>query len=609
MGRGLRRGTLIRMLQATTSLLVQGLAIAAACTGAASLASAQPAPPADRPNIILIMTDDQGLGDLGFMGNPDLDTPEIDSLAEQSARFSRFYVSAVCAPTRASLMTGRYNYRTRVVDTWVGRSMMEPDEVTIAEVLGGAGYATGIFGKWHLGDCYPMRPIDQGFDESLVHRGGGLAQPSEPPENNRRYTDPILFRNGEQVQTTGYCTDVYFEAAGDFITARAQNDQPFFAYIAPNAPHDPYHDVPEELYEKYKAMDLSGQLPQNSKNADDLARVFAMVENIDENVGRLLRQLEQEGLADNTIVVYLHDNGPRVPHFTANLRGRKTMPYEGGVRSPLLVRWPGRVEPGTRVRRTAAHIDLLPTLLDAVGLDPAMQEALCANPIDGRSLWPLIQNPDAPWPERYLFFQTHRGDVPVPRHHFAVVGERWKLVRHSGFNFASPRDGTTIQLHDLAEDPREQRDLAQQEPEQFDAMLRAYDSWYTEVSGTRPDNYDPPRIVIGTDHETATTLTHQDSRRHFEGDFEAARWWLRAHGERRYTVRVLADTDPSPEHDRGTLTLHLGERAFVAPVPAGSRWTVFSGVPIPRGDLELWATYEGTPGFTTAYHVVITRED
>ncbi|MHC5112658.1 MAG: sulfatase-like hydrolase/transferase, partial [Planctomycetota bacterium] len=189
------------------------LALALVATASVTLAG--------KPNIVLIMTDDQGYGDLGSTGNQVIDTPALDKMAKKSAHLSRFYVSPVCSPTRASLMTGRYNYRTRCVDTFRGRSNMDTDEVTIAEVLKDAGYATGIFGKWHLGDCYPMRPQDQGFEESFIHYGGGLGQPSEPIENNRRYTDPILVHNGERVQTKGYCSDVYTDAAMTFIERKS----------------------------------------------------------------------------------------------------------------------------------------------------------------------------------------------------------------------------------------------------------------------------------------------------------------------------------------------------------------------------------------------------
>lgn len=207
-----------------------------------------------QPNIIIIMPDDMGYGDLGATGNPVIRTPHIDKLASEAAELTDFYVSPVCSPTRACLMTGRYNHRTRCIDTFKGRSMMDPEEVTAAELLKEAGYATGIFGKWHLGDNYPMRPQDQGFDEVLIHRGGGLAQPSEPIENDNRYTDPILFHNGEQVQREGYCTDIYFDEAIEFMKASQAAGKPFFAYLPPNAPHAPYHDVPEELLDYYLSL-------------------------------------------------------------------------------------------------------------------------------------------------------------------------------------------------------------------------------------------------------------------------------------------------------------------------------------------------------------------
>ena len=197
------------------------------------------------PNVILIMTDDQGYGDFGVMGNPIIQTPNWDRLAAESASMSNFYVSPVCSPTRASLMTGRYNYRTRVVDTWQGRSQMEPAEVTIAEVLQGAGYATGIFGKWHLGDSYPMRPQDQGFEEVLIHRGGGIGQPTDPLDGQSKYTDPVLVHNGELVYEEGYCTDIYFERGMKWMEKQHASGSNFFMYLATNAPHDPFHDVPD----------------------------------------------------------------------------------------------------------------------------------------------------------------------------------------------------------------------------------------------------------------------------------------------------------------------------------------------------------------------------
>ncbi len=270
-----------------------------------------------RPNVVLIMTDDQGIGDFGVMGNPIIETPNIDALATTSASLSTFYVSPVCSPTRACLMTGRYNYRTRCIDTYVGRSMLEPEEVTVAEELSGAGYATGIFGKWHLGDCYPMLAIDQGFDEALLHRGGGLAQVADPRENHHRYTDAILMHNGQQVQTSGYCTDVYFDATLKFIEQAQDNGKHFFGYLPTNAPHSPYHDVPEDWRKHYQKKDLRslivGKIPQAqvTGEVDKLSRIASMITNIDRALNKV---------AGNTIADV---GGQGISFATTGERGRQ----------------------------------------------------------------------------------------------------------------------------------------------------------------------------------------------------------------------------------------------------------------------------------------------
>ena len=254
----------------------------------------------------------------------------------------QFYVCPVCAPTRAALMTGLYTQRTTAIDTYIGRAMMGSEETTIAEMLSEAGYATGIFGKWHLGDCYPLRPIDQGFDTALVHRGGGIGQPSDPVGAERRYTDPALIRDGEPEAFEGYCTDIYFDEAAAWITRRAEAGTPFFAYIATNAPHGPFHDVPEDWLAHYRDQPLEdipegpGHPVPHLDNPDRLARIFAMISNIDENVGKLLGVLDELEIADETLILYLHDNGPNTRRFAAGLRGMKSEVYEGGVRSPLI---------------------------------------------------------------------------------------------------------------------------------------------------------------------------------------------------------------------------------------------------------------------------------
>ena len=300
-----------------------------------------------------------------------------------------------------------------MVDTYLGRALMYPDEVTLAEVLSGAGYRTGIFGKWHLGDNAPMRPIDQGFGESLVIKGGGIGQAADPPGGSS-YFDPILQHNGAAEGYKGYCSDVFASAAIDFL--KSGSDRPFFAYLAFNCPHEPL-EVPEPDLELYKAMDLKlssfPQLGQPVFRAVGISsrycwRVYAMVSNIDKNVGRVLKALDDRKLAADTIVIFLTDNGAAQVRFNAGLRGWKGSVFDGGIRVPCYLRWPEHFPGRLVVEKIAAHIDLMPTLLDACGISPP--EGL---KLDGKSLLPLITGKQtAGWPDRTLYFQWHRGDQP-----------------------------------------------------------------------------------------------------------------------------------------------------------------------------------------------------
>jgi arylsulfatase A-like enzyme len=557
------------------------------------------APPTDRPNIVLIMTDDQGFGDLGITGNPVLDTSNIDALARGGATLTQFYVSPVCSPTRASLMTGRYNYRTRVVDTFKGRSMMDPAEVTVAEVLRGAGYATGIFGKWHLGDNYPLRATDQGFEEALVLRGGGLAQPSEPIENGSRYTDPILFHNNQQVQTKGYCTDVYFEAAMRYMDTAHKGGRPFFTYIACNAPHAPLHDVPEALYAKYKAKDLTPVLLGHTNNADMVARIYAMVENIDQNVGRLMAHLRSEDLLTNTLVIFMSDNGPDGPRYVGQMRGRKTHVHDGGIRSPFFAHWPARFKAGTASDRIAAHIDVMPTLLEAASV--MVPKGL---KIDGRSLLPLLEGKTATWPDRTLVLQTHRGDVPIPFHNLAIRDQRWKLVHPSGFGMETMPIAVPLELYDVEADPMESKNLAVTHPDEVKRLSAAYDEWFRDVSTTRADNFAPPRIVIGTDHETTTVLTRQDWRvTEPQGWGHNGTWKLHAEQDAIYDVELRWPKPIEP----GVIELRVNDDRRALPVKTASASAELQGVRIKQGDVELAVTLKCDGKSEDAYHVILKR--
>ncbi|MCA9015399.1 MAG: arylsulfatase, partial [Planctomycetaceae bacterium] len=531
-------------------------------------------------NVILIMTDDQGGWDYGFMGNKHLNTPNLDEMAAGGARLSRFYVSPVCTPTRANLMTGRYNYRTRAIDTYIGRAMMEPEETTIAEVLAPAGYRTGIFGKWHLGDSYPMRPQDQGFQEVLVHRGGGIGQPSDPPEGADKYTDPVLFHNGEQKQMKGYCTDIYFDHAMKFIEQNEEQDKPTFIYLATNAPHGPFHDVPEDLRQKYDAMDLNDaygfELNPKRKNAklfDDTARIFSMIENIDQNIGKLFQHLKKIGAYENTLVLFLNDNGPNGPRFVGAHRGMKGRVNEGGIRSVLVAHWPAELKAGTVNDRIAAHYDVFPTILAATGVEKP--EAL---KLDGVNVLPLLKNQAQDWPERALFLQWHRGDEPTPRTNAAVVTQNYKMT--------FSKENEPGKLFDLTQDPAENKDLAGKKAKLAQKLTRQYNDWFADVSSTRPDNYAPPRIHVGNPKEPTTVLTRQDWR--YAGP-QGKGWTRDARGNWLVTVEQAGSYDIKvqfqKQEDRVSteLTVQVGDDQFQAKVPANQSEYVFQNVTLHPG--------------------------
>jgi arylsulfatase A-like enzyme len=461
-----------------------------------------------RPNVLLILVDDMGHGDLGVHGNPIIKTPNLDKFARRSMRMKYFYVSPVCAPTRASLLTGRYNYRTGAIDTFLGRALMYPDEVTLAELLAAAGYRTGIFGKWHLGDNYPMRAIDQGFQQALVLRGGGIGQPSDPP-GGESYFDPVLQHNGKQVQKKGYCSDVFTDAAIDFITH--QRDKPFFCYLAYNAPHTPLQ-VPDRYHQMYAKLNLAhDQFPKighplpGKANQDDIAKVYGMVTNIDDNIGRLLAKLDELKLAENTIVIFLTDNGPQQVRYNSGMLMRKGSVHEGGIRVPFFVRWPGQLPTDRDIDRIAAHIDIVPTLCAAcdVTLDKKRK-------IDGVNLLPLWKGEKTDWPDRALYFQWHRGDIPELYRACAARSQNWRLVQPEGAGEKPLPKNFRFKLYDMEKDPLEEHDVADRHPDIVAKMKQAYEAWFRDVSATR--GYDPPRIHLGSDKEPITVLTRQDWR-------------------------------------------------------------------------------------------------
>jgi arylsulfatase A-like enzyme len=504
-----------------------------------------------RPNVILFITDDQGYGDLSLHGNDHLKTPNLDSIGKEGAQFTQFHVSPVCSPTRSSLMTGRYNYRTGVVDTYLGRSMMHADEVTLAEILGGAGYRTGIFGKWHLGDNYPMRSIDQGFQESLVHNGGGIGQPSDPPGNS--YFDPVLQHNGREVRRRGYCTDIFVNAAVEFI--EKNRNRPFFAYVSTNAPHDPL-EIDESYVAPFRAMGLD----------DATAKVYGMVRNIDENMSRLLAGLKRLRLEQDTILIFLTDNGPQRARYNGGMRGTKGMVYQGGIRVPCFVRWPRMIDAGLEIDRASAHIDILPTLLDACGVDKPAEVSL-----DGRSLMPLLRGANN-WPDRTLCFQWHRGDEPELYRRCAARNQRFKLVNGK-------------ELYDLAEDPGESRDIAGERTEIVKKMRSEYEAWFRDVSSTR--GYAPPRIHLGTDYENPVTLTRQDWRGPDAGwkPDSLGHWEVKVTRSARYEVTLRT----YPAEGAGEARLKFRGLALTQPIAQGATECRFNSAALEEGEGTLEA--------------------
>jgi len=558
-----------------------------------------------RPNVILVMTDDQGYGDLGVTGNPVIRTPHIDAMARRSAQMANFYVSPVCSPTRACLMTGRYNYRTRCIDTYLGRSMMDPAEVTLAEIMRAARYGTGIFGKWHLGDNYPMRPNDQGFEEVLVHRGGGIGQPGDPAGGEGKYTDPILFHNGDRVETKGYCTDVYFDAAMKWIEKCQADNRSFFAYIPTNAPHGPFHDVPEEELAAYKQIDLNNnrfsqeqghKLPEKG-DVDKRARIFSMITNIDQNVGRLFAKLEALELIENTIVIFMNDNGPNGHRYVAGMKGAKCGVHEGGIRSPFFVHWPAALRAGRVSDRIAAHIDVLPTVLEACNIElPAGLQ------IDGRSLLPLLRGDAVEWPDRTIVIQAHRGDRPVLYHQFAARTQRWKLLHASGFGRERFEGEPQFELYDMAADPLEMKNLAADRPEIVDAMRNKYEEWFADVSATRPDNFAPPPIYVGTPHENPVVLTRQDWR-HVEGQPWGASsigfWVIYVATEEAYDIRLRFPTAEAA----GEAVLTIGKTRSTQAFEKGATECLFEKVRLQTGKTQLRAELPAKKGLKGPHKV------
>jgi len=462
-----------------------------------------------KPNVILIITDDQGYGDLGFTGNPHVKTPTIDALASKSIRFNNFYVSPVCAPTRSSLMTGRYSLRTGVRDTYNGGATMATNEVTIAEVLQNANYKTGMFGKWHLGDNYPHRPMDQGFDESVMHLSGGMGQVGDFTtyfKRERSYFDPVLWRNGQQKEYKGYCSDIFTNEAINFI--ETNKETPFFCYLSFNAPHTPLQ-VPDSYYEMYKDIDPSKGFEQDGrpfpemteKNKEDARKVYAMVSNIDDNIKKLLEKLEDLRIRENTVVIFMTDNGPQQPRYVAGMKGRKGSVYRGGVRVPFYLNYEKMNIQKQDINTTTAHIDVFPTIAEICQVDLPKN----GSHIDGESMVSIFHDDSAAFEERSLFFYWTRR-FPELYQNMAIQRGDYKLVGMTDYNAPIHK----FQLYDLSNDPYEQHNIISKQLNVADRLRVELDKKYEELIRSK-NLIDPPRIEVGSAHENPVFLNRNDA--------------------------------------------------------------------------------------------------
>lgn len=450
--------------------MIRALAVSLLATIAGALAG----PLANtRPNVILVITDDQGYGPIGAHGHPWIKTPHLDRMHAESARFTRFLVSPTCSPTRAALMSGRHPLKNGVSHTILERERMALSTVTIAQTLKRSGYATGIFGKWHLGDEHEYQPGQRGFDEVFIHGAGGIGQAykcscADAPGN--KYFNPAIRHNGKFVKTEGYCTNLFFTAGLGWIKSVKDAEAPFFAYITTNAPHGPFIAPPEN---EKRFTDLGFGKKQ--------AGFYGMIENIDENVGRLLAKMKEWDLERDTVLIFMSDNGmtgggsgkigqdlaPGYPFYNAGMKGLKGSPEEGGVRVPFFLRWKDKVTAGRDIDQVCAHIDIFPTLTAMAGINE-----LPKGQVEGRSMLPLLEDPQAEWADRYLFTHFARWKTgSEPDEHqwktFAIRNQRFRLVGDA--------------LFDIEKDPGQKTDVAADHPDTIKAMRAAYTEFWKDA--------------------------------------------------------------------------------------------------------------------------------
>jgi arylsulfatase A-like enzyme len=554
-----------------------------------------------KPNVIIVMTDDQGIGDFGFTGNPYIKTPVIDKLADQSLNLTNFYVAPVCAPTRAILMTGRYTEPTGFYETNKGGEIMSDSEITIAEILQENGYETGIFGKWHLGDNYPYRPFDQGFETSVVFRAGGVGQPGDIFNffaRDSSYFNPVLFKNGEPVKTIGYCSDVYTDETIEFINKNQEkSEKPFFAYLSFNAPHTPLQ-LPQEYYNMYKDIEFDASKfevydeiveKMTAKDIEAAKKVYGMVSNIDDNIGKLIQSLKEQGIYDNTIIVFLTDNGPQQNRYKMGLRERKSSVFGGGVRVPCLIHYPEKFKEKQELDATIAHIDLLPSILDLCGLEKVNHK------IDGMSFFSSDNDDYSAFENRTLFFEWGRGFLTKYRN-FSALKNNFKLVG----NTSAESSIENFELYDVESDPQEKNNILAENTETANALKTEIDDWYNEIISEENNNKIYPAFV-GTSYENPVLLNRNDAKG----------------GQKYWDVKVVEDGIFDIQfhfqeeiEEPGEMHLQMYPYNLVQKNTKPMKELTIEGQKLKKGDYRFEPYYQtGTRKFIVPFYVSIRRID
>ena len=439
-----------------------------------------------RPNVVLVMTDDQGYANLSCFGHPALKTPNIDKFYSVSTRLTNYHVDPTCAPSRSALMTGRYSHRAGVWHTILGRSILRRREITMASVFADSGYATAIFGKWHLGENYPYRPENRGFQHTVSLGGGGVTQIQDYWGND--YFDDTYRVDGKLIKFKGFCTDVFFGEAMKFIKKEKEAGKPFFVYLVPNACHGPMY-CPDKFSKRFESATVKGVALKGL-----MSKYYGMIENIDYNFGELVGFLKREGLYDNTILIFSSDNGPSKGDniFNAGLRGKKGSYFDGGHLVPFFISYPAAgMDKGVDIGRITAHIDILPTMIDLCHLKkPAVK-------FDGKSLAPLLLNPKVKWPDRTIIVENQRVVTPEKYRKFAVMTDKWRLTGDNG----------KFQLYDIVADRGQAKDVKSAHQELKGRLLKAYEDFWSDVSS---EDSMFTRLLVGDPHENPTELTGED---------------------------------------------------------------------------------------------------